>query len=90
MSARINTSSIVKVFGRLVLIEAAMMLLPLALCLCYGERDWQAFAIGVAVASVTALFTEFMTRNVQVNLHLREGCILTALIWVVFSPSSGE
>lgn len=85
MSARINTSSIVKVFGRLVLIEAAMMLLPLALCLCYGERDWQAFAIGVAVASVTALFTEFMTRNVQVNLHLREGCILTALIWVVFS-----
>ena len=85
MSARINTSSIVKVFGRLVLIEAAMMVLPLAICVLYGESDWQAFAIAVGVAGLTAFVMEFATRNVTVNLRLREGCILTALVWVVFS-----
>ena len=85
MSARINTSSIVKVFGRLVLIEAAMMVLSLAICVLYGESDWQAFAIAVGVAGLTAFVMEFATRNVTVNLRLREGCILTALVWVVFS-----
>ena len=73
MSARINTSSIVKVFGRLVLIEAAMMVLPLAICVLYGESDWQAFAIAVGVAGLTAFVMEFATRNVTVNLRLREG-----------------
>lgn len=85
MSVNLHTGSIIKVFGRLVLIEAVMMLIPLVLCLCFNESDWKAFGIAALIAISCGLTTEFSTRHIQPNLRLREGCILTALIWVVFS-----
>lgn len=85
MSAHLHIGSVAKVFGRLVLIEAALMLVPLLTCLAYGESDYAAFAIATAITLACGLVTEVMTRNVPVSLHLREGCIVTALIWAVFS-----
>lgn len=85
MSSHLHTGSVIKVFGRLVLIEAAMMLIPLIVCLIYNESDWRAFALAMVITLVGGLSSEFATRHVKVNLRLREGCILTALIWVVFS-----
>lgn len=64
--------------------ESFMMLIPLVICLIYGENDWKSFA----VASVMALFiggiTVFVTRKQKIVIKTREGFIITAFIWVVY------
>lgn len=85
MLAHVNVGSIVRVFGRLVLMEGALLLMPLCVCLIYGESDWMCFTAAVGIAVAVGLVAEFFTRHIQINLRLREGCILTALVWVVFS-----
>ena len=80
-----NMPMLVRVLGWLMLIEAIFMLLPLTVCLLYGESDWIAFAGG---AGLTGLCGFLMARNARPHInHLgkRDGYLLTASVWVVFS-----
>lgn len=71
--------------GRLVLIEALLLILPLVICFIYGESDWVGFAVAVAAAAAVGGIVELATRRVSTVIHGREGFIITALVWVVFS-----
>lgn len=84
MKTTLNTTSILKVLGQLVVVEAAMLLLPLAVCLVYGESDWRCFAIASAVALAVGGTAVAMTRGCHTVIKTREGFIITALIWVVY------
>lgn len=84
MTMTLEIRSVVKVLGHLVLIEALLMLVPLAVCLIYGESDWRCFAYAIAAAAVTGIISHMSTRRVNTVIRSREGFILTAVIWIVF------
>lgn len=85
MKNSLRIDSIVRMLGRLILIEALMLLLPLAICFIYGESDWIGFAVAVVAAAAAGGVTEAATRRVSTVIRGREGFIITAFVWVVFS-----
>lgn len=81
----INFRMLVKVIGWLVLIEAAFMTAPLITSLIYGETDFMAFAVSLAIAVGVGCLMTFCSRPRRSDMGKREGFLLTGLVWVVFS-----
>ncbi len=80
-----NWRMLMRVVGWLLMIESGFMLVPSIVGLAYGEHDWLVFTL-------TMLFTfgcgAFLSRYIQpesTKMGRREGFVLTALVWVVFS-----
>ncbi len=80
MKTTLRIRSIVKVTGQLVVVEAIMMLIPLAVCLIYGENDWRSFAAGSATAFLAGGIAVYVTRHQKPVIKTREGIVITALI----------
>lgn len=74
-----------KVLGQLLLVEAAFMSLPLAVCLFNGEHDWLAFAATIAVTLAVGATTAFGIKPRSALLHRHDGLLLASLAWVMFS-----
>lgn len=84
MRRQINLRMLVRLIGGLLQIEAIFMLIPLVTCLIYGEDDYLVFAI---TGICTAITGHMLWRVYPVTRRMgkREGFLLTALVWVVFS-----
>lgn len=80
----VRTAAIVRILGRLLLVESLLMILPLAVCLIYGESDWKGFGVAVVSAAAVGGLAEFLTRGSRSSVRSREGFIITAAVWVVF------
>ncbi len=76
---------VTRVAGWLMMIEGLFMCAPLATCLIYGERDAVGFAIAIAVTSGIGAVLNFCQHPARTNMGKREGFLLTALVWVIFS-----
>ncbi|MDE5726969.1 MAG: hypothetical protein K2H94_02445, partial [Duncaniella sp.] len=61
MTSSLNYGAIVRVIGRLVLIEALLLLFPLAVCLVYGESEWKSFAVAALSAGAAGGIAEACT-----------------------------
>lgn len=85
MKAEISYSSVGKVLGQLLYVEAALLLIPLAVEVIGGEAEWLGFVIATAGALLTAMLLHYTTRRKPVTIHRREGFLLVSLSWVVFS-----
>ncbi|MDE5919104.1 MAG: TrkH family potassium uptake protein [Duncaniella sp.] len=85
MAHSVKISSVVRIMGRLVLVEAMLLLVPLAVCLVYGESEWFGFAVAAVAATITGGMAELLTRRTPSTIRSREGFIITSLIWVVFA-----
>lgn len=81
----INLLMLARVMGWLLMIESAFMLVPMVCSLIYGEADWQAFAISVAVTAGAGLILNTCIHQHHTQMGKREGFLLTACVWVVFS-----
>ena len=79
-----NLSMIAYIVGCVIEIEAALMLLPALVGLCYQEKTGWAF---VLVAAVAALVGLLMVRKKPKNTSFfaREGMVATALSWLTMS-----
>ncbi|MCD8019498.1 MAG: TrkH family potassium uptake protein [Clostridiales bacterium] len=79
-----NTSIIRYILGHIMRIEGMLMLLPWIVSLIYRERVGVWFLIvGVVIFLLGLLITHFKPRS---NVfYLKEGCIATALSWIVMS-----
>ena len=82
---RINYPMLLRVLGWLLMIEGAFMVIPLVTCLIYNESDIWAFAITIAVTLGTGALMTFCIKPASSAMAKREGFLLTALVWVVFS-----
>jgi len=84
-SRKINYPMVVRVTGFLLLIEAAFMLAPAVTAMICGENGaMRAFGISTAItAAAGAVFCRI--RPTHTDMGRREGFLLTASIWVVFS-----
>lgn len=79
-----NGSIIRYILGSVLKIEAVLMLLPCAVSLFYGEKEGLCY---LAVAGVSLLAGLLATRKKPLNavFYLKEGCVATALSWIVMS-----
>lgn len=84
-AATINFPIVARVIGWLLMIEGLFMLLPLATCLLYAENDWTAFAIPAGLCLIIGALAAFCIHPSSRRMAKREGFLLTALVWVVFS-----
>lgn len=81
----INYPMLLKIMGWLLMIEAVFMVIPTITCILYDEHDVWAFG---ATAAFTAIVGMVLTRGVRAShsrMGRREGFLLTASVWVVFS-----
>lgn len=85
MSASLSYSAIVRALGRLILVEAGLLTVPLTVCAIYRESDWVGFAVAIAAAFSVGLIAEYLTRHCHHPVRSREGFVITAVIWVVFA-----
>ena len=79
-----NRSMIRYILGWVLKIEAVLLLLPCVVAVIYQEEAIQAFLITVALCAVCGFL---MTHKKPDNtvFYLKEGCIATALSWIVMS-----
>lgn len=85
VSKRINFPMLMRVMGWLMIVEAVFMLVPLVTSLVYGESDYLAFAVSSAITAIIGASMTFFIRPKRKTMAKREGFLLTALVWVVFS-----
>ncbi len=81
----INIAMLLKIMGWLLMMEGAFMLVPTFVCLYYDECDWIPFAAGSAITSLVGLV---MTKRIKAKtsrMGRREGFLLTASVWFIFS-----
>ncbi|MDE6316239.1 MAG: TrkH family potassium uptake protein [Muribaculaceae bacterium] len=83
---RINFPMVARMIGWLLLIEAVFMCVPtLTALLCHEAAAIRAFGLPAALtATVGAICVKFI-RPARTDMGKREGFLLTALVWVVFS-----
>ena len=84
-AATINFPVVARLLGWLLMIEGVFMLLPLAVCLIYNESDWLAFTISASLCLGVGALASFLIHPASRHMAKREGFLLTALVWVVFS-----
>ncbi|MBR6515059.1 MAG: TrkH family potassium uptake protein [Clostridia bacterium] len=71
--------------GRLICIEALLMILPLIVSAIYKEDCYIAFLIVITIAFSLGMFLTWVSRPRDKTIYAREGFIIVALSWVVFS-----
>ncbi len=86
LTQSINFPIILRILGWLLMVEALFMSAPLAVSCYYGEVQCAlAFGGTLMLTLVTGLAMTFGIRPSSSTMHKREGLMLTATIWVVFS-----
>lgn len=81
----INLPKQLSLVGLLLIIEATFMAVPLLVCLCLGEKDWLPFSVAIAITLVAGLLLKYLIRPASDNLGRKDGCMLTCIVWVVYS-----
>lgn len=81
----INYMMLLQITGWLLGIEALFMLIPAAVALAYGESDSGVFAITAAITGIVGLYLTRCIHPATRHLGKRDGFLLTAMVWVVFS-----
>lgn len=83
-----NRSIIRYILGSVLKIEAAFMLLPCIVAVCYGEKQGFVY-LGVGI--VTFLLGMLMTHKKAGSsvFYLKEGCVATSLSWIFMSFFGG-
>ncbi|WP_430810280.1 MULTISPECIES: TrkH family potassium uptake protein [unclassified Carboxylicivirga] len=81
----LNSRFIILVLGLLLVVEGVFMLLSAGVALLYGEYDLPYHLTSSAVCIGVGGLISLMLRKAPKNIGMREGYLIVALVWVVFS-----
>lgn len=84
MTTSVRIGAVVNIVGRLTLVDSLILLLPMAVSICYGESDWPGFLVASLSALVVGGAAVMATRGERWRVRMREGFVVTAVIWIVF------
>jgi trk system potassium uptake protein TrkH len=76
---------VIRVLGLLLFIESGFLFFSALVPFFYGESDWKSLLITAFISFVFAVISFFSTKNVRSTINKREGYLIVALVWVVFS-----
>lgn len=79
-----NRKMIAHVLGRLLLCEAALLLLPLVVALIYGDSTVPHFLVTIGILVAGGLFLSLL-RPKDKTIYARDGLVITALGWIFLS-----
>ena len=79
-----NIRMLVYILGKVLLIEGALMLMPVICGLFYGEVQ-VFYYIGLAAIYIGAGFLISLKKPKNMTIFLKDGCVATALSWLVLS-----
>ena len=80
-----NIKLVVRLLGAILLVEAAAMAPSLVLSFVYGDGDWPALAMSMAILCALGLPAWRLMKPADRNLRAREGFVVVALAWVLLS-----
>lgn len=84
--SNINTLMVMRVIGWLLMIEAIFMIIPLGVSLYYREFDCaKSFLYTILITLSLGMLTSHSIKPLNMDMHRKEGFLLTSLVWVVFS-----
>lgn len=81
---KINYPQLAHFVGALLLLESLFMLAPAAVGLLYNENDWRIFVLSSGVTAIAG-YLLWHTHGKSTSMGKREGFLLTASVWIVFS-----
>ena len=81
-----NTSMIRYILGNILKLQALFLVLPLITALVYGEDTFTAYII-IAFSCLVLGFMLTLKKPEDHVFYLKEGCVATALSWIVLSVS---
>lgn len=80
-----NKRLILRLMGRLLLMEAALMVPSLMISLLYNQGDWLAFVISMAITGVCGVLPAFLVKTERKDLNPKDGLAVAGLSWIVLS-----
>jgi trk system potassium uptake protein TrkH len=80
-----NRKMVFYTLGRILFLEAALLLLPLLCCAIYGEKEIFAFLITIAIAIVLSVLLTLFNKPKDRTIFAKEGFVIVALSWIVLS-----
>ena len=80
-----NVKVIINTMAKVMLIEAALMVLPLAVGFIYGENCVSSIAITIAIAAVLGFVLQKLTKTNTKGAYIKEGFAIACLSWIVMS-----
>lgn len=79
-----NTSVIRYILGSVLKLEGVLLLLPCVVAVIYQETSGFYFLLAALISIVVGFIFSFK-KPADFNLYLKEGCVATALSWIVLS-----
>lgn len=79
-----NYRMVLYVLGRIFLVEAGLLLIPLGCALLYGEDTLLAFLIPMAILALLGCAFG-LRRPKNTTIYARDGLVVAALAWVLLS-----
>ena len=79
-----NKKLILKVLGAIMVIEAALLLVPMVVAFIYGESDWKYFLYTI-IGSLAVGLPVYNLKCEKKNMHALDGYLVVALAWIVLS-----
>lgn len=80
-----NIKSISNIIGRVLLLEAGAMLLPLGVSLIYGESCAKSFAVSIIAAAALGAVSVLLTQKSKKALCVSDSLATAALTWIFAS-----
>lgn len=80
-----NYKMVIYTIGRVVLLEAALLVLPMVVSLLYGENCALSFALTIVVALATGALLTLLCRGEHGSSSIKDGFMIVALTWIVLS-----
>ncbi len=81
-----NKKSVFNILGRIILVEAALLILPTVCAAIYKETDALiSFLITIAIAVVSGTLLTLFTKTKDLSLYAKEGFVIVALGWILLS-----
>jgi len=84
-SVFMNYRMVFSMIGRLLMLEAALLLLPAACSAVYGESSLWAFLITAGIALLLGGVSVLLCRTKKQAIYAKEGFVIAALSWIFLS-----
>ena len=80
-----NKKMVLNILGKIIWIEAGLLLAPFAVSLYYVNSSWLAFAVTIAVAVVCAFPLTYFCKTENKTIYAKEGFVIVSLAWIIMS-----
>ena len=80
-----NRKMVLSLTGRIILLEAALLAVPLLISLIYGDHGTVPFLITIAIALASGGALTLLVKPKNQTIYAKEGFLVTALAWLILS-----